>query len=259
MGCRGSKNKVFDILASKKKDPSDELTGEFMFTAPSGSDYPPEMVLGGVTPQRQQVLWAAACANPKCRGLDPFSQLLYKAMHKLESTKDFDEATSGGYVLDSIDLKKKELDTAPFGLFRIVNYDEEADMVLSAKIKEWFEMQITDLIRNKYMPPHYDPNSEHNDQGPTFFDSNEEAAVYYHACFRTHLPPLGDTIGVFEPKKMVDGDPATTAFIPHDTNVDASWAAAAAPRCAMGRFSTALRVKHPCYVAGVAGGRLRAR
>jgi hypothetical protein len=85
-------------------------------------------------------------------------------------------------------------------------------MVLSAKIKEWFEMQITDLIRNKYMPPHYDPNSEHNDQGPTFFDSNEEAAVYYHACFRTHLPPLGDTIGVFEPKKMVDGDPAATAF-----------------------------------------------
>ena len=211
MGCGAS---TFDLLAPMKRDPSVELSGSFAFTPPpsGSSDYPPEMVLAALSPERREAIWRSACAAPKCRGLDPFSQLLYKAMHKLDSRKDFDEAKVGDYVLDSADLVKKRLDTLQFGCFRIPKYDEEADMTMCSQILEGLGMHITGYVRNEYMPPHYDPNSEHNPHGPVFFDSNEEAAVYFHACFRNHLPPLGTTVGVFEPCKMVDGDPAATAF-----------------------------------------------
>jgi hypothetical protein len=59
---------------------------------------------------------------------------------------------------------------------------------------------------------YYDEKGDTEGSMPVFFESAEECATYFQACFRSHMPPLGSILGAFCEQKFVAGDAAATAL-----------------------------------------------
>lgn len=198
MGCSGSRlpSCCVELIAA---NPTDELIDDVDRSKERVDlEFPPDVLLRSMSDERRHELTENARAASKTNDLDPFTGLLYKATKEQNHAYFDKKATCMGN-----EEPRKPLETRPFGPFRIPEFHEEANVSAWKDVMREFSTALELEVLN---------SMDFYDDQATFFDSNDEAAIYYHETLRHHLPRHGEGVGALCVKKHVDGDAAALAF-----------------------------------------------
>jgi len=202
------------IMAFVGADPTAELldsrdrSQEMGICEKDDVEYPPDVVLSGIPPERYQEMLAKARRDPKCSDLDPFTRLLFGAAERLDQSF-FARKVSSISPNDEEVMESPcgTLETEPFGPFLIPNFDQEVGISLIEDHQRWLNTTIGEwLLRRMQMFDETSPESI------SFFESNEEAALYFYETLRHHLPRHSKIVAALCRKKFVDGDASAIVF-----------------------------------------------
>ena len=196
-----------EVMSDALADPTKELMENELYYEASlprskRSTYPSDLVLDGLSAELRDELVRRARANPKCRGLDPFTRVMYSTLKPLTFERWTDRPQP---VVPADTFERHVVKRDAFLCFRVPPFAEEPCKAAFREYSKELEMAAVKWILNDGMP-FFDDVDE-----PDFFDDDAECAIYFNLTMRTHVPPSTDNIGALNRLKQIDGD--LSAFI----------------------------------------------
>ena len=221
--------------------------------------------------EKARALLEKACKDPKVATMDKLSMVLFNRL--VSGGKELMKAKSLKHVGDKVEddsacvkSKSDDLEDGEFkypkrplmkikanGKFWIPKDQEEPNTDMIKDIKLYIKSDLIEWLLNERLP--MSDETDRTDPPALFFESNEEAAVYFNALLKPHLPTSKDVRDTNE-KILIEASLGDIAFnglgqwflssVQHDENGKASWEDREAMEC-----KECIPPKDSCFVVDV--------